>query len=160
VRDLLSRVAIFDGIPAEGLARLAQLGRVRRFSYGKQLMVQGRTADMMYVIARGRVRLDTVHPELTETVFLAELGPGAILGQEGLLDGETHSATATAIDETEAIELAGIVLSVTILKFPKVASSLLHALSRRLRTTDDLTEAILARHTRQPAERALEAAQQ
>jgi CRP-like cAMP-binding protein len=146
VHDVLSQVTLFEGIPPEGLARLQQLGQIRRFLFGEQLTIQGETADHVYVVAKGCVRVERCHPELTDPVFLGDVGPGAIVGHEGLLDGERHSVTATAIEDTEAIELSGIVLSVTILKFPKVASSLLRALSRRLRTTEDLTEAILSWH--------------
>jgi len=148
VQDLLSRVALFEGIPPEGLARLQQLGQIRRFAFGEHLTVQGETADNAYVITAGRVRVEQSHPGLMESVCIGELGPGAIVGHEGLLDEASHSATATAVEETEAIELSGLVLSVTILKYPKVAGSLLRVLSRRMRSTDELTEAVLARRAR------------
>lgn len=148
MEDLRSRVAPFDGVPPLGLARLVELGQIRRFAFGKHLTVQGETADMTYVIAKGRVSVERSHPEFTAPVLLGELGPGAIVGPEGLLDGESHSATVTALEDTDAIEFTGLVLSVTILKFPKVATSLLRTLSRRLRTTDALAEAVLLRHAR------------
>jgi CRP-like cAMP-binding protein len=146
MQDLLSQVALFDGIPAEGLARLQQLGRIQHFTFAERLAVQGETAENAYVITAGRVRVERSHPELMEPVLVGELGPGAIVAHEGLLDSARHSVTVTAIEDTEAIELSGLVLSVTILKFPKVAGSLLRALSRHLRTTDELTEAVLAQH--------------
>jgi CRP-like cAMP-binding protein len=125
---------------------------MRRFSFGERLTVQGETAENAYVISAGRVRVERSHPGLMEPVFIGELEPGAIVGHEGLLDEASHSMTTTAIEETEAIELSGLVLSVTILRYPKIAGSLLRALSRRLRSTDELTEAVLARHVRRQDE--------
>jgi CRP-like cAMP-binding protein len=145
VHQLLSQVALFDGIPPDGLARLAELGRVRSYSVGQLLTVQGEVADAMYVILQGRVRLERSHPELTEPVSFGELGPGSVVGHDGLLDAETRSVTVTALVDTEALELSGAVLSVTLLKFPKFAGSLLSSLSRPVGTTDDLTNPILSR---------------
>lgn len=45
----------------------------------------------MYVvphrIERGRVRVERAHPQLTEPILLAELGPGEVVGEMGVLDG-------------------------------------------------------------------------
>jgi CRP-like cAMP-binding protein len=43
-----------------------------------------------------------------------------------------------ALEETETAELSATVLAVLVLQHPRAGEALLHLLSRRLRSTDDL----------------------
>lgn len=143
--DALVTVDLFKALPVDALERLIQRGQRRTFPAGVSLMRQGEPSDAMYVIERGRVRVERTHPQLTETILLAELGPGEVVGEMGVLDGDPRSASVTAIDDTEAIELGPQALYATLTEFPELANALLRVLSRRLRSTDELTEAMLLR---------------
>jgi CRP-like cAMP-binding protein len=137
--DALSQADLFEGIPLDGLARLARSGIKRIFPMGNVLMRQGDVSETMYVILKGRVQVERSHPQLSEAITLAVLGPGEVVGEMGLLDHEPRSATVTAIEDVEAMELDDLALAQTILQYPEVSTSLLHLLSRRLRTTDELS---------------------
>jgi len=119
---------------------LAEQGQPRTVRAGSQLMQQGDVGDSMYVIVKGRVRVERDHPQLTEPLVLAELGPGEVVGEMGLLDGEPRSASVTAIEETETVELSGTALAQMMLRFPEVSTRLLRTLSRHLQSTDELIE--------------------
>ncbi len=140
VSPLLSQVDLFKVIPLHGLMDLARRGRMRRFTADSQLMRQGDMSDCMYIVAKGRVRVERNHPDLTEPLVLAELGPGDVVGEMGVLDDEPRSATVTALEDTEAIELDASALAEALARFPEAASVMLRVLSRRLRTTDELLE--------------------
>ena len=137
--DVLERVELFKPVPRDGLMRLAERGLVRRFAPGVRLICQGEPSTGMYVILRGRVRVDRWLPD-ERSVRLAELGAGDVVGEMGLLDGAPRSATVTAIEETEALELHATLLAVVLIDYPEVASALLRTLSRRLRSADELVE--------------------
>ncbi len=141
----LQQVRILGHIPLDGLTRLAERGQSRVFPMGSLLMRQGEPADTLYVILSGRVRVDRSHPDLVLPVPLAELGPGEVVGEMGLLDGEPRSATVTAIEDTETLELDAADLAYTVLRHPEVSTSLLRTLSRRLRSVDDLATRMAGR---------------
>lgn len=137
--DVLERVELFRPIPAAGLRRLADRGVLRRFGAGETLMRQGETSRTMYVITSGRVRVERWLPD-ERSVTLAELGMGDVVGEMGLLDGAPRSATVTALEDVEALEIHATLLAVVLIENPTVSSALLRVLSRRLRSTDELVE--------------------
>jgi CRP-like cAMP-binding protein len=143
--DALSQADMFEGIPLDGLARLARSGIRRTFKAGTTLMKQGDLSDTMYVLLKGRVLVEKTHPQLSESLTLAELGPGDVVGEMGLLDHEPRSATVTAIDEVDAMELDDLALAQTVLQYPEVSAALLRLLSRRLRSADELSTELLYR---------------
>jgi CRP-like cAMP-binding protein len=143
--DALSQADIFEGIPLDGLVRLARSGIKRGFSKGTVLMRQGDVSETMYVILRGKVHVERSHPQLSEAITLAVLGPGEVVGEMGLLDREPRSATVTALEDVEAMELDDLALAQTILQYPEVSASLLRLLSRRLRSADELSDELRKR---------------
>jgi CRP-like cAMP-binding protein len=134
----LAEVDVFQDFTPEGLNRLASLGRPRMFRAGEALRCQGEDGGAMYVILRGRVRTERSHPDLSEPVAVLELGPGESVGELGVLDLAPWPATATALEETEALELSALLLAETMLRHPVPSVGLLSSLSRSVRTLEDL----------------------
>ena len=137
MHEMLSRHSGFNAIPLPGLQRLASRGHRRMFGAGSQLMHQGDVSDRMYLIVSGRVRVERSHPDLLEPLVLAELGPGEIVGEMGLLDASPRSATVSAMEETETLELNADAVREIIEQFPEVSGVLLRILTRRLRSWRD-----------------------
>ena len=140
----LSEVGIFRAIPDGGLAVLDSLGRRRTFSSGAPLMQQGDVSESMHIILQGRVRVEQTRPEIGEPMKLAELGPGEIVGEIGLLDKMPRTATVTAVEPTTTMELDSAALAMTVLRFPDVSVALLRSCSQRLQSADELADQILA----------------
>ena len=138
--DVLAQVPLFQALSQGEVSRLAEQGRHRHFPAGSHLMRQGDHAASLYILLEGQVRVERSHPELTQPVRLALLGPGEIVGEIGLLDEGPRTATVTAMKETEALELTAPVLAQVILEHPDVGTALLRVLSQRLRSTDELAE--------------------
>src|SRR6185295_5610293 len=109
--DLLSQVALFQGLSASGMSRLAELATFRTFPPESHLMEQGKPSDCMYVILRGAVRVEREHPQLTEPVVIAVLEAGEPVGEMGVLDVEPRSATVTAAEETSVAVITAAALS-------------------------------------------------
>ncbi len=137
VFDLLGQADIFRGVPLDGLARLAEQGQLQRFPAGTQLMRQGEASDALLVIVEGRVAVERCHPHLLDPILLAELGPGETVGEMGVIDRQTRSATVTALEDTLAVRLSVVEAMEVIAHYPEVAAALLRTLSRRIRQTDD-----------------------
>ena len=102
MKSPLDGVALFKELPEPGLQMLAERGRPKHFAAGEVIMRQGDVSDALHVITRGRVRVERDQPGETPLV-LAELGPGDVIGEMGLLDGGPRSATVTASEDTETL---------------------------------------------------------
>ncbi len=143
--DLLRQVALFQALPRTGLVRLAERGQKRFFPAGSHLMRQGEVSDSLHVIVTGQVRVERSHAGLRRPVRLALLGPGEVVGEIGVLDKGPRTATVTAVEDTETMELDGTTLTQVILDYPHIATALLRVLSQRIRSTDQLLERELRR---------------
>ena len=106
----LAGVALFKELPEPGLQMLAERGRPKHFAAGVVIMRQGDASDALHVITHGRVRVERNQPGDTPLV-LAELGPGDVIGEMGLLDNAPRSATVTALEDTETLELHATVMA-------------------------------------------------
>ena len=139
--SLLSRVELFRPLPSDALAGLAARGTRRDFPVGAVLMRQGDLSMSMYVILSGRVRVERTTKSGTR-LMLAELGPDEVIGEMGVLDREPRTATVTALEDTETLELQGSALAIALVETPAASVGLLRLLSRRLRSTDELIDQI------------------
>lgn len=106
-------------------------------------MRQGDEASCLHVILAGKVSVAREHAALSNPVILAFLGPGEVVGEMGLLDGEPRSATVIAIEDTVTVEVAADALAECVAEYPQVYAELARVLSRRLRSTDELAAEIV-----------------
>lgn len=140
----LARVALFKELPEPGLQMLAERGRPKQFAKGAVIMRQGDASDALHVITHGRVRVERDQAGDTPLV-LAELGVGDVVGEMGLLDNSPRSATVTTLEDTGTLEIHATVMALVVMQFPQVAAALLRTLSRRLRSADELADALARR---------------
>ena len=96
---------------------------------------EGEDSNYAYVVLEGRVEL-TKNVEGTE-IFLAEIGPGDLFGEMGLIDGSTRSATATALETTALQRFDKDELMQKLSQDSDFASPVLSQLIRQLRDTSD-----------------------
>ena len=72
--------------------------RIRRFDAGEVLAQQGSAGDALYLL------LDGVVGVAVDGEPLAEVGPGAVLGERALLEGGVRTATLTAVTAIRVAE--------------------------------------------------------
>ena len=145
----LARVALFKELPEPGLQMLAERGRPKHFATGEVIMQQGAASDALHVITRGRVRVEREQPG-EKPLVLAELGVGDVIGEMGLLDNAPRSATVTALEHTQTLEIHATIMALVLMQYPQVASALLRTLSRRLRNADELADDLARRPPQKP----------
>jgi CRP-like cAMP-binding protein len=104
VTDLLRQAEVFSRLPEPELRKVGKILKERRVPQHQVLFRQGEIADALYVIIAGRVRISITAPGGEEKV-LAFLGTGDVVGEMGLLSGETRSATATASTNLIVLQL-------------------------------------------------------
>jgi CRP-like cAMP-binding protein len=140
---ILRSAGPFRDLPATRLAPLVEHSRVVAFPPGCRLLRQGEAGEALYIVSSGQVRVEYAHPHLTQALSLAELGPGAVVGEIGLLTGRPCSATVTATLPTMALELPMAGLFQAMRALPEVTDILVRILGRRLQRNDAALESEL-----------------
>lgn len=108
---------------------------VLEFSDGEVIFRDGEMSQEMYIIQQGKVEITKTTPkgELT----LATLERGDFLGEMSLLENLPRSANAIAKGKTKLLCLQGGGFLLKIRRDPTFAFEMMHALSRRIRLTND-----------------------
>ena len=88
--DTLAGLPVFAGAARADLEDLAGAGRVVTLPAGWTIMASDTPGDSVYVLLAG----ETVVRRGTQ--LLAEVGPGAVVGEAALIDGKLRSATVSA----------------------------------------------------------------
>ncbi len=103
---------------------------------GEVLFREGQRGDRLYVITAGKIKLGRTSSDGRENLLSIQ-GPGEMFGELSLFDPGPRTATATAVAESELIGLGNDQLYEFLDQRPAVSITLLAALARRLRRTND-----------------------
>jgi CRP/FNR family transcriptional regulator len=135
---LLARTEVFGDLEQRELGEVAQVAVPRRWERGEVVFMEGDEGDTTYLLMSGAVLLTREHQD-GRVVAIAELRAGDMFGELAMFRGETRSATAEAIEPTEAVALLAPDVQRLIRQNPEIASKLLKALAERVsRTTERL----------------------
>lgn len=133
---LLSSSELFADLSEDEKSNVADHMQKRRYRANEALFYEGDEGSHLYLISSGRVSISSRSPEGRE-VLVAFLGPGEIIGELSLLDGEPRSAEARAVEATEVYVLSSAALTSCIERSPGLSWALLKMLARRLRKADE-----------------------
>jgi CRP/FNR family cyclic AMP-dependent transcriptional regulator len=97
-REALRASRLFQVLEPAELDSVVARAVMRRFPRHAVVVRKGDSSSGMLVILAGRVRVGSVAADGRE-VTLAVLGPGEVLGEIALIDGEPRSADVTALDD-------------------------------------------------------------
>ena len=130
--DALGRCRLFAGLGPEALEAIARSLRIRRFRRGEVLFHEGDPGDALFIVASGAVKV-VVPSEEGEEAILATLKRGDFLGELALLDGAPRSASAIALEATDALTLPRDQFRALADAEPAIRGALLEAMARELR---------------------------
>src|SRR5262249_6174060 len=88
--EALASVPLLAALSQRQLRKVAETARIRRFTEGTPLVVDGHAASELFVILDGEV---TVAPPGRAPI---EMGAGSFVGELALLDGGPRSASVVA----------------------------------------------------------------
>ncbi len=133
---MLRRAPLLAGLNESATSDLLGSMNPIHMERGDVLFHEGDPGDRLYVIAEGKVKLGRTSSDGRENL-LAILGPGEMFGELSLFDPGPRTATATAVAETQLVGLGTEELHAYLTTHPQVALTLLAALARRLRRTNE-----------------------
>jgi len=140
---LLKRAHILARISGEDLAALAKVAEPQVYAPGEFILKEGDTSDALYIIVRGKVSI------VREGQQVAELGEGETLGEMAVLDRQTRSASAVALEETETLWIGNEEFYEILHEQVEIAEGVIRTLANRLwETTTELGKLKHARERR------------
>lgn len=104
VFSFLREHPLLRGIPDDELRNAASSIQSIDFIDGQSLLVEGEIGTECYFIRTGNVQVSSRNL-VGNSMLLAELGPGALVGEIGLLQNERRTARVTAIGDVSALRL-------------------------------------------------------
>lgn len=136
IEDVVRKAPLFAALDEESAAALEQSMSTVTVARGQELFHEGEPGDRLYVIISGKMKLGRSSPDGRENLVTV-LGPGEMLGELSLFDPGPRSLSATAVSDVELAGLGHAELQAFLRDRPHVAFTLLQALARRLRRTND-----------------------
>lgn len=166
-RQLLSKHFLISTMPERALDDLVKFSTVSRFEPHRVIFSKGDPGDCLYGILSGRVRVYSTSPEGNE-ITLNVQEPGELCGEIALLDGNTRTASAVAMEQTDLLRIHRSHFLPYVRANPDLLLGMLSLVCQRLRWTTSVIEdnafltfparlakrlLVLAEHYRRPAER-------
>ena len=133
---LLAQVPIFEALGPDDLRRVADVAVPRHFAAGQVIFREGDASDTCYVVRTGHARAVRENTD-GRTIALAHFGPGDIFGELAMFDDERRSATVEALDDLDAIAIAGSDMRRLLREHAEISAKLVIALGRRLREANE-----------------------
>jgi CRP/FNR family transcriptional regulator, cyclic AMP receptor protein len=133
---MVKRPADLAEQPFKVLAGLFRKAERVEHSVGELVFSEGDPADACYWVEHGLVKVSMASPQGEERV-IALLGPGSILGELALIDGEPRSGTVTALQRTTLRRVHRDEFEKLVKANPKTQNELVMLLASRLRKTDE-----------------------
>jgi len=116
--SLLKTIPLFAEVPEDKLRKIAPFATTDEFADGEVVVKEGGYSNHFYAIEEGTARVER------EGEHLADLGPGDIFGEQGLLERQERSATVIATSRLRVIKIEHWELSRMRKSMPEVVEEL------------------------------------
>lgn len=133
VTDHLAQVPLFSACSKKELARIAKATDEIDLPDGRNLTTQDETSREAFIIVEGKAIVRRNNRKV------AELGPGAMIGQLGLLDRGPRTATVVADGPVKVLVLGPREFSALLDDVPTITHKLLKSLASMVRELDTKT---------------------
>jgi CRP/FNR family transcriptional regulator, cyclic AMP receptor protein len=126
--EVLKLCPLFQSLSNGELKKVAGLVHERMYQAGEYLFEKDQPGAAMFIIKNGLIKIIVPGTDKKETE-LAILKPEDFVGELALLDDTPRSASAKAVEKTEALTFFREDLNEMLETYPVIASKILRALS-------------------------------
>ena len=139
---LIAPTALMQLTPEEAMVVVSYM-MPRKIPDGTTFICEGDTSDTGYMVLllEGEVTVESIIVSRHTPVTVSVLGPGSLIGEMGLVDGQARLASCTASTDVSCAILSRAALEKLSQENPKTAAKLMFAVSlriaERLRETAD-----------------------
>lgn len=139
--SFLEATPVFKDLDWESIQKLARCMQVYEAPQGASIFFEGDQGTYMCIIMRGLIEI-LKQDSTGENAHVTTVGPGKILGEMSLIDGEPRSATCVALQKTLLVVLTKDNFQRINQTMPglglKVVTKIARMLSQRLRQTSGM----------------------
>jgi CRP/FNR family transcriptional regulator, cyclic AMP receptor protein len=114
----LKRIPLFAEVPEEALQKIAPFATLEEWPADKEVIREGGFSNHFYAIEDGTAKVER------DGEHLADLGPGDVFGEQGLLEHSERSATVTSTSDIKLIKIEHWELSRMRKTMPQVVEDL------------------------------------
>jgi small-conductance mechanosensitive channel/CRP-like cAMP-binding protein len=132
----LDRVDLFSPLSEEERKRIAERAAIQRYAAGENIVRQDEEGDSFFIITSGEVEI-TKTGSSGRSTSLTRLESGAYFGEMSLLTGEKRTATVTALEDTDVIDINKACMAEVLEANPSIAEALSRKLEHRLTDTSE-----------------------
>ena len=136
---LLEQAPLFVVLVPADLRVLASKFHPVRYRRGEVIFREGETAERLFLIGEGRVKLTTASPAGQE-LLIGVLGKGQIFGELEVIDHGPRAMDARAMEDAEVFAFGADVFWTMLENRPALARRLLELMARRLRRADQTSQ--------------------
>jgi CRP-like cAMP-binding protein len=130
VANLIRHSSILASVEPSQRASLMARFSTRRFETGQRLVEQGTDSEGLFLIASGKVEVVSADAE-GDSIRIAELGPGEVVGEISLVLRRPATANVTASHPTVALCLTREEFQLAIKDHPALLNELYELATRR-----------------------------
>ena len=141
---IFEEIPIFSLLDADERAVLAEQVELRRFATRQRIYRAGDPGAKAYVVTAGKVEVVVVDDDNQEVVLDTPTA-GEMFGLASMLSASAHATTATALEDTTAIEIDRNDLTNLLRKKPLAGLDILTMVGRHIRTAQLLVRMRSAR---------------
>lgn len=135
--SLLASVPLFERLDEEERAVLASHLDEVEFSPGQIIFKRGDPGGAIFIVSSGEVEI-FIEDSTGDRIVFENAKVGDFFGELSLLDGESRSASAQALQQTRALRVDRHDLELLFQRHPTSALDVLAVIGRRLREADKL----------------------
>ena len=125
--SLLKSIPLFAEVPDDKLQKIAPFANADQFAEGEVVIKEGGYSNHFYAIEEGTAEVER------NGEHLADLGPGDIFGEQGLLEKQERSASVIATSRLRVIKIEHWELSRMRKSMPEVVEELQQKVEERQR---------------------------
>jgi CRP/FNR family transcriptional regulator, cyclic AMP receptor protein len=123
--SLLQTIPLFAEVPEEQLRKIAPFAETDEFAEGQVVVKEGGYSNHFFAIEDGSVKVERGGEHI------ADLGPGDVFGEQGLLEKQERTATVTATSRLRVIKIEHWELSRMRKTMPEVVEELQRKVEER-----------------------------
>src|SRR5262245_64539582 len=130
--EFLKNVRFFGELSGPSLAKLGACLKTVEFPPNEVIVREGAPGVSMYIIKSGLVEVRKKDPSSGIDFLVAQLRPGAAVGEMSLLTGKPRSATVTTVEPTVVFTLTRADFRNLLTQHPEISLGLARILAERL----------------------------
>src|SRR5579871_6759213 len=137
----LRDIPLFDNLTDAQLEAISQQLRAKEFPNGTNVITFEMPGDVLYIILEGTLKIKVDQKDGKE-VIIAVLGPGEVVGELSMIDGDRRSADVFTQEESTLLWIDRQSFERLISTIPQMMNNLLRILTRRVRLSTEQIQAL------------------